>query len=270
MHELQDKVALVVGAGTVGEEIGNGRATAITFAREGATVVCADLDHDLAEVTARMIRDEGGTATAISMDCTIEDQVQQVVTQVVTEHGRIDVLDNNVGIATVGGVTELDPSEWDRVFRINVTGAFLTMRHAIPHMVAAGSGSIINISSVAGLRFSGVPYSAYYSSKAALNHLSRTTALEFAARGVRVNTVLPGLIKTPMVAGVGGLQHAYNSDDLEEMWRTRDRQVPMGHMGRPWDVADAALFLASDRSRYITGLDLVVDGGITVGIGAPC
>lgn len=270
MQELQSKIALVVGAGTVGEEIGNGRATAITFAREGATVVCADVDAESAEMTAQMIQDEGGTATAVAMDCTDEAQVERAVTGVLDKHGRIDVLDNNVGIAAVGGVTELDPSEWERVFRINVTGAFLTMRHVIPHMVTAGQGSIINISSIAGLRFSGVPYAAYYASKAALNHLSRTTALEFAAKGVRVNTVLPGLIKTPMVAAVGGLHRAYNSEGLEEMWQTRDRQVPMGHMGQAWDVANAALFLASDRSRYVTGLDLVVDGGITVGMSTPC
>lgn len=267
MQELENKIALVVGAGTAGEEVGNGRATAITFAREGATVVCADLDVTLAETTAQMIREEGGNATAVQLDYTVEEQVEQVVADTVAEHGRIDVLDNNVGIASLGGVTDLDPTEWERVIRVNVTGAYLTMRHAIPHMVTAGGGSIVNISSVAGIRYGGVPYAAYYASKAALNHLSRTTALEFASRSVRVNTVLPGLIKTPMVANVDGITQAYDSEELDEMWSNRDRQVPMGHMGRPWDVANAALFLASDRSKYVTGIDLIVDGGLSVGVG---
>lgn len=268
MRELQDKIALVVGAGCIGAGMGNGRATAVTFAREGATVICADLDEKSAEETASMIRAEGFSATAAGLDVTDEHDVAHLVEQIVADHGRIDVLDNNVGIAAVGGVTDLDPAEWDRVFRVNLTGAFHTMRHVIPHMVSSGGGSIVNISSVAGIRWSGVPYAGYYASKAALNHLTRTTAAEFAPRGVRVNAVLPGLIKTPMVAHTAGLADAYNSEDVEEMWRTRDRQVPMGHMGEAWDVANAALFLASDRAKYVTGLELVVDGGITLGMGS--
>ena len=268
MRELQDKIALVVGAGCIGAGMGNGRATAVTFAREGATVICADLDEKSAEETASMIRAEGFSATAAGLDVTDEHDVAHLVEQIVADHGRIDVLDNNVGIAAVGGVTDLDPAEWDRVFRVNLTGAFHTMRHVIPHMVSSGGGSIVNISSVAGIRWSGVPYAGYYASKAALNHLTRTTAAEFAPRGVRVNAVLPGLIKTPMVAHTARLADAYNSEDVEEMWRTRDRQVPMGHMGEAWDVANAALFLASDRAKYVTGLELVVDGGITLGMGS--
>lgn len=265
MKELEGKIALIVGAGCIAEGVGNGRATAITFAREGATAVCADIDERSANETAQMIRDEGLDATAVGMDVTDLTEVEQVVAGVIGEHGRIDVLDNNVGIASVGGVTDLDPDEWERVFRINLTGAFNTMRHVIPHMVAAGGGSVVNISSVAGIRWSGVPYASYYASKAALNHLTRTTAVEFAPQGVRVNAVLPGLMKTPMVANVAGLAAAYTSDDVEEMWRTRDRQVPMGHMGDAWDVANAALYLASDRAKYVTGLELIVDGGLTVG-----
>lgn len=267
MKELEGKVALVVGAGCIADGIGNGRATAITFAREGATVICADIDAESAENTARMIRDEGLLATSVHLDITDENSVARVVQGVMDEHGRIDVLDNNVGIASVGGVTSLDPDEWDRVFRVNVTGVFNTMRHVIPHMADAGGGSIVNISSVASIRWSGVPYASYYASKAALNHLTRTTAAEFASSHVRVNAVLPGLMRTPMVTNVPGLADAYSSDDVEEMMRTRDRQVPMGHMGEAWDVANAALFLASDRAKYVTGLELVVDGGITLGIG---
>lgn len=265
MQELKYKIALVAGAGCIANGMGNGRATAIMFAREGATVICSDINEKLAEETAALIREEGLEASAIGLDVTDLSAVERVVGEVIAEHGRIDVLDNNVGIGALGGVTDLDPDEWERVFRVNLTGAFNTMRHVIPHMVAAGGGSIVNISSVAGIRWGGVPYAAYYASKAALNHLTRTTAVEFASRGVRVNAVLPGLMKTPMVANGAGLADAYASEDIEEMWRTRDRQVPMGHMGDAWDVANAALYLASDRARYVTGLELVVDGGLTVG-----
>lgn len=269
MNELEGKIALVVGAGCVAKGMGNGRATAITFAREGATVICADIDESSAHDTVEMIRAEGFLATAVGGDVTDEAQVIDMVRAARAAHGKIDILDNNVGVAVVGGVTDLDPRDWERVLRINLTGAFNTMRHVIPVMVDAGGGSIVNISSVAGIRWSGVPYAAYYASKAALNHLTRTTALEFAARGVRVNAVLPGLIRTPMVATTAGLTEAYSSADVEEMWRERDRQVPMGHMGEAWDVANAALFLASDRAKYVTGTELIVDGGITVGIGTP-
>ncbi len=235
MKELDGKIALVVGAGCIAAGMGNGRATAITFARESATVVCADINEESAEETAQMVRDEGLDAVSVRLDVTDEAEVARVVGDVVAEHGRIDVLDNNVGIASVGGVTDLDPAEWERVFRINLTGAFNTMRHAIPHMVASGGGSIVNISSVAGIRWSGVPYASYYASKAALNHLTRTTAVEFASRGMRVNAVLPGLMKTPMVANVAGLAGAYSSEDVDEMMRTRDRQADGPHgrgMGR--------------------------------------
>lgn len=265
MHELQGKVALVIGAGTTGEGIGNGRATAITFAREGATVICADLNEESAEQTAHMIRNEGGNASSLRLNVTDEASVTDAVAAVMSTHRRIDVLDNNVGIAAVGGVTDLEESEWDRVFAINLKGAYLTMKHVIPHMVATGGGSIVNISSIAGIRWTGVPYATYYASKAALNHLTRTTAVEFARQHVRVNAILPGLMKTPMVAHSANLADVYADGDADAMWAKRDAQVPMGHMGTAWDVANAALFLASDRSKYVTGVELVVDGGITLG-----
>lgn len=265
MNELSGKVALVAGAGCVGDGMGNGRATALTFAREGATVICADIDLASAAETVRLIRAEGGAADAVELDVTSEAQVRDVVNAVVREHERLDVLDNNVGIGTVGGVCDLDEAEWDRVFAVNLKGAFLTMKHVIPQMVRQGGGAVVNISSVAGIRWSGVPYANYYASKAALNHLTRTTAREFAPRHVRVNAVLPGLMKTPMVAMAAGLADAYDTPDVEAMWAKRDAQVPMGHMGTAWDVAEAALFLVGDRSKYVTGIELVVDGGITLG-----
>jgi NAD(P)-dependent dehydrogenase (short-subunit alcohol dehydrogenase family) len=138
------------------------------------------------------------------------------------------------------------------------------MKHAIPVMERQGGGSIVNISSIASIRYTGVPYSTYYATKAAMNHLTRTTAVEYAAKGIRINAVLPGLMKTPMVEKSVGLAGEYAKGDVEEMWKVRDAQCPMGHMGDAWDVAYACLFLASDEAKYVTGLELVVDGGITL------
>ncbi len=261
---LAGKAALVVGAGSVGPGWGNGKAAAALFAREGARVCCADINLDAAEQTAGIIRAEGGEAFAVQADVADAASVEHMVATCMNAFGGIDVLDNNVGLAEVGGVVELPEAEWDRVMSINLKGAYLTMKHVIPHMVVRGGGSIINISSIAAIRYTGVPYATYYASKAALNHLTRTTAAEYAARKVRVNAVLPGLMKTPMVETSAGLAGAYGDGDVEAMWAARDAQVPMGHMGDAWDVAHAALFLASDEARYVTGIELLVDGGITL------
>lgn len=261
---LKGKVALVMGAGSVGPGWGNGKATAVLFAREGASVLCADINADAARETADIIRGEGGAAKAVACDVADHADVRATVEAVMREWGRIDILDNNVGIAEVGGVVELPEAEWDRVFDINLKSAFLAMKEAIPHMVRQGGGSIVNISSIAAIRYTGVPYATYYATKAALNHLTRTTAVQYAPDKVRVNAVLPGLMKTPMVESSAGLAARYGEGDVEEMWRVRDAQVPMGHMGDAWDVANAALFLASDDARYVTGIELVVDGGITL------
>jgi NAD(P)-dependent dehydrogenase (short-subunit alcohol dehydrogenase family) len=138
------------------------------------------------------------------------------------------------------------------------------MKHVIPLMEAQGGGSIINISSIAGIRYTGVPYATYYATKAAMNHLTRTTAAQYAPQHVRVNAVLPGLMKTPMIEQSAGLAAQYGKGDVEAMWKARDAQCPMGHMGDAWDVAYACLYLASDESKYVTGIELVVDDGITL------
>ncbi|MCD2115079.1 MULTISPECIES: SDR family NAD(P)-dependent oxidoreductase [Rhodococcus] len=269
MRELENKIALVVGAGTDGDGVGLGRATAIIFAREGAHVVCADVSVESAERTAEMIRAEGHRADSCHVDVTDEQQVKAVIDTVVQTHGRLDVLHNNVGIATAGGVTDLAVDDWGKGLALNLTGAFFSMRHAIPHMVAAGGGSIVNISSAAAAGWSGVPYAAYYAGKAGLEHLSRTTAVEFASQGVRVNVVQPGLIKTPMVARSAGVADAYADGDIEAMWSKRNAQTPMGHMGEAWDVAHASLFLASERAKYISGAVLPVDGALTASFVSP-
>lgn len=264
---LAGKVALVMGAGSVGPGWGNGKATATLFAREGAQIMCADINEAAARETAEVIRGEGGTAEAVACDVSRHADVARAVAGTREAFGRLDILDNNVGLAEVGGVVELSEADWDRVLAVNLKGAFLAMKEAIPVMLEQGAGAIVNISSIAALRWTGVAYATYYASKAALSHLTRTTAVEYAARGIRVNAVVPGLMKTPMVEKSVGLARSYAGGDVEEMWRVRDAQVPMGHMGDAWDVAHAALFLVSDEAKYITGIELVVDGGITLKMG---
>jgi NAD(P)-dependent dehydrogenase (short-subunit alcohol dehydrogenase family) len=167
--------------------------------------------------------------------------------------GASKVADSNTGVTAI------------------IKGCFLTMKHVIPFMEKQGGGSIINISSVAGIRYTGVPYSTYYATKAAMIHLTRTTAVQYAPKHIGLNAVLPGLMKTPMVEKTAGLAAEYGEGDVEEMWRVRDAQCPMGHMGDAWDVAYACLYLASDESKYVTGLELVVDGGISLKLGlGPC
>src|SRR5262244_2548288 len=264
VDRLHEKVALVVGAGSVGPGWGNGKAAAVLFAREGAKVLCADVNEGAARETAALIAAEGGTAQAVRADVTSHDDVRRMVRACVDAYGRIDVLDYNVGLAHVGGVVELPEEDWDRIFAVNLKGCFLTMKHVIPIMEKQGGGSIINISSVAGIRCTSVPYATYYATKAAMIHLTRTTAAQYAPQRIRVNTVLPGLMKTPMVEKTAGLAAQYGQGEDEAMWKARDAQCPMGHMGDAWDVAYACLYLAVDEATYVTGIELVVDGGISL------
>src|SRR6478735_6957033 len=268
MERLKGKTAMVVGAGSIGPGWGNGKATAVTFARQGAQVFCVDRNGAAAEETVDIITGEGGKATAYTADVSKAAEVEAMVAACLKTYGRIDVLDNNVGIAEVGSVVEVAEAEWDRVFAVNLKSAFRSMKHVIPVMIKQGGGSIINISSIASIRHVGISYVSYNASKAAMNQLTRSTAIEFAKNHVRVNAILPGLMKTPMVEHSAGLANSYAKGDVEGMWRARDAQVPMGHMGDGWDVANAALFLASDESKYVTGIELVVDGGITCKAGA--
>jgi NAD(P)-dependent dehydrogenase (short-subunit alcohol dehydrogenase family) len=263
MDRLKGKIAMVAGAGSIGPGWGNGKATAVTFAREGAQVFCVDRNMAAAEETVNIIKGEGGSAMAFTADVSRAEEIEAMVAACMKAYGRIDVLDNNVGIAEMGSVVEVTESDWDRVFAVNLKSAYLTMKRVIPVMVKQGGGSIINISSVASIRHIGISYVSYGASKAAMNQMTRTTAVEFAADYVRVNAILPGLMKTPMVENSAGLAASYADGNVEAMWRARDAQVPMGRMGEAWDVANAALFLASDESRYVTGIELVVDGGLT-------
>jgi NAD(P)-dependent dehydrogenase (short-subunit alcohol dehydrogenase family) len=236
----------------------------VTFAREGAQVFCVDRNAAAAKETVEIIASEGGKATAFTADVSRSSDVEAMVAACLNAYGRIDVLDNNVGIAEMGSVVDVSEADWDRVFAVNLKSAFLAMKHVIPVMARQGGGSIINISSIASIRHTGVSYVTYAATKAAMNQMTRTTAVEFAPKHIRVNCVLPGLMKTPMVEHSAGLAESYAKGDVEAMWRARDAQVPMGHMGDAWDVANAALFLASDESKYVTGIELVVDGGVTL------
>lgn len=250
----------MTGCGTAGEGWGNGKAIAALLARQGAQLYGCDLNMDAAVATQRIIEGEGGSAHMQACDVTDGAQVQRMVAACLERFGRIDILVNNVGRSEPGDPVTMAEEVWDEQMQVNLKSAFLCCKHVIPVMVAQGSGSIVNVSSIAGLRYVGKPQVAYAAAKAALMQMSATTGVLYASRGVRVNSVVPGLVFTPLVQR---LAEKYAGGDFEGFVAHRHQQVPMGRMGDAWDVAHAALFLASDESRYITAQQLVVDGGIT-------
>ncbi len=261
---LHDKVAVVIGAGSVGPGWGNGKATAVLFAREGAKVLCVDINQAAAEETAGIVAEEGGIAAVHRADVTKAAEVEALTRRALDLWGRIDVLDNNVGILAVGGPVEQSEADWDRVMDANIKAMFLTCKHILPVMEKQGAGAIVNIASVAGIRWLGVPYISYHASKAAVIQFTKAVALQYAAKGIRANSILPGFMDTPMY--VEPLKGAYAGGDIEKMKEIRAAQCPTGKMGDAWDVAHAALFLASEEAKYITATELVVDGGMTARI----
>lgn len=260
---LENKVALIFGAGSVGPGWGNGKATAALFAREGAKVVGVDVNPAAAEETRSIIVGEGGSCDAEVADVTKSDQIYAVVERTMRRYGRIDVLHNNVGVTEMGGPVELSEENWHRVIDINATSIFLTCKHVLPIMEKQGAGAIVNISSIAAIRYTGYPYVAYYAAKAAVNQFTVGLALQYAAKGIRVNAIMPGLMNTPLIHQQ--ISGRYRS--AEEMVAARDALVPTGKMGTGWDIAKAALFLASDDANYITGVCLSVDGGLHAKVG---
>lgn len=250
---LAGKVAIVTGAGSRADGIGNGRAAAVLFAREGAKVLLVDQHREAAAATQAMIAAEGGEAAVFVADVTRSDACGALVEDAVHRWGRLDILDNNVGIGGRGSVVEMDEAEWEQIMKVNVTSMMLTSKHAIPAMIRAGGGAIVNISSISALRPRGL--TAYSTSKGAVIALTRAMAIDHATQGIRVNCIAPGPVYTPMVYA-GGM-----SDDLRER---RRKASPLGIEGTGWDIAYAALFLASDEARYITGVVLPVDGGVTI------
>ena len=264
-ERLQGKVAIVVGAGqTAGDTIGNGRATAIIFAREGARVMLVDRDLASARETESMIRQEGGESFACEADVVREADCRAFVDTCRKTCGRIDVLHNNVGIgAGDAGPVHLTEEAWDRIFAVNLKGMFLTCKHVLPVMREQRAGVIINVSSIASVCSVGTL--AYKTSKAGVNALTHSLALGNAQHGIRVNAILPGLMNTPMA--IEGISRERGMPK-QRLIEARDAQVPLGQkMGTAWDVAHAALFLASDEAKFITGVLLPVDGGQSARIG---
>ena len=255
---LAGKTALVFGAGSAGEGWGNGKASAVAYARAGAKVVCVDIVEDLAKVTRDIIVGEGGSALALVADATKLAEVQHVVDTMMQAYGRIDILHNNVGITGNGGPVETSEDMWDRVMAVNIKSMFLTCKCVLPVMEAQTSGRIINISSLASIRWTGYAYCAYYASKGAVNQFTKSIAILYAAKGIRANCILPGLMDTPLIhQQISGFYK-----DPQEMIAARHAASPTGRMGDAWDVAHAAVFLASDEANYINGIELSVDGGM--------
>lgn len=254
---LEGKTAIVFGAGSSGPGWGNGKAAAVAFAREGAQVACIDLDLAAAEETARIIAGEDGTALALSADVTDLASVERAAAAAYAAFGRLDILHNNVGVTHMGGPVELSEGQFQAALDLNIGPVYRCSKAVIPLMLKGGGGSIVNISSLAAIRWLGYPYFAYYATKAAVNQATVAIAMQYARQGVRANAIMPGLIDTPMIYKQISGQYA----SPEAMVAARDAMVPMGKMGTAWDVAAAAVFLASDEAKFITGVCLPVDGG---------
>ncbi|MEV6489528.1 SDR family NAD(P)-dependent oxidoreductase [Actinoplanes sp. NPDC051633] len=249
-RELDGRVVIVFGAGSSGTTLSNGEAAALAYARAGAAVAAVDRSADEAQRVAKAIGDAGGTGFAVTADVTREADVAAAVASVRHELGTPDVLHNNVGDPAPGAVPDLGLDDWNAALTVNLTSAYLTCHHTLPHMLAAGHGVVVNVSSVAGIRDTGYVYPAYSAAKAGVNQLTVSIALTYAARGIRANAILPGLIDTPMGGGLNDRA-------------ARDARSPTGRMGSPHDVAGVAVFLASDRAAYVNGVCLPVDGGLT-------
>jgi NAD(P)-dependent dehydrogenase (short-subunit alcohol dehydrogenase family) len=265
---LKDKIVLLTGIGQTGDPTmwGNGAATARIFIANGAKVFGCDLRLSSAQATqSRLIKEFGpGVCEVIAADVTKASDVQNLVDKCVEKFERIDVLVNNVGMSMKGGPADMDEATWDAQVDVNLKSVYLCCNRVLPLMEKQGKGVVINVSSIAGLRYIGKPQVAYSATKAAVIQFTKATAVIYAPRGVRLNVVVPGLIHTPLVSV---LADKYANGDLEGLIKTRNAQVPMGRMGSSFDVANAAVFLASDNAQYITGQKLVIDGAITASTG---
>lgn len=262
MLDLKNKVAIVTGAGSVGPGWGNGKATATLLARRGAKVLAIDRNEAAARETVDIITGEGGTAVAHVCDVTRSQQVRAAVQACVDAFGGLDILVNNVGGSVPGGVVDMPEEVWDAQIDYNLNSVYLMCKYALPHLRQRPGSAIVNTSSVAALRImQGRTHSAYSASKYAVIALSRSIAIENASLGVRCNTVVPGLMLTPVVEH--RLVEQLGARSAADLIAARDRQVPMGKAGDAWDVAHAVLFLVSDEARHITATEIIVDGGYT-------
>lgn len=261
---LTGKVAIITGAGCVGPGWGNGRAAAVLFAREGAKVFAVDLRPEPMEETVARATAEAGSGGVIRThlaDMTDNAQVAAAVAACIAAYGQIDILVNNVGGSAKGGAVALSEEGWDRQMDFNLKSVFLTCKHVLPHMEAGGGGSIVNTASTSGIRWTGAAQVGYAASKAGVIQFGRVTAVEYAPKRIRVNTVVPGQMHTPMVEARLAGQRA--DGNVDALLKSRVARIPLGFMGDGRDTANAALFLASDEARFITGTEIVVDGGMT-------
>ena len=258
---LEGKVAIVTGAGSVGPGWGNGRATAVLFAREGARVAVVDRDMAAAGETAKIIEGEGGVALLLNADATDLASTQAMADETVRRLGRIDVLVNNVGGSITGGAIEMSVEDFKAQLDLNLTSAFIGCKAVLPTMVAQGSGSVVNIGSIGGLRHLGHDHVGYSAGKSGLVQFTRQIAVRYARHGIRCNTIIPGMIDTPLLEVRVSKQKG--RADLATLRAEAKTRVPLGRRGEAWDVAYAALFLASEESKYVTGTEILVDGGFT-------
>lgn len=259
---VQDKVALVTGAGSVGPGYGNGKASAVLLAREGASVFAVDINDDAVMETKHLIEEEGGTCQAYVGDVSKSATVAEMIGACTGAFGRIDILHNNVGGSAPGGPVEMPEEVWDRQMDHNLKHVYLVCKAVLPIMEAQGKGAIVNMSSVAALSYTGAHHIAYDATKAAIIRFSQAVAMQYADKGIRCNTVIPGQMHTPLVEARLAGDRA--GGDVERIIRERNERVPMGHMGDAWDVAYAVLYLASDEAKYVTGTQILVDGGLTL------
>ena len=260
MLNLEGKTAIVTGCGSEGEGWGNGRAIATLLARQGAKVIGTDLNYKAAKNTQDFILKENNKCEIHEVNMSNKKDVDSFFKNVTKQHEKINILVNNVGRSEPGDPEVMDYDVWREQFSTNLDTAFFAIKQIIPTMKKNGGGSIVNISSVAGMRYVGKPQVGYSASKAALMQMTKTTAIIHAENKIRLNCVVPGLMHTPLVER---LANKYADGKYEEFVKTRNNQVPMKKMGSSFDVANAVLFLASDEAKYITGTEIVVDGGLT-------
>ncbi|MDP6042883.1 MAG: SDR family NAD(P)-dependent oxidoreductase [Dehalococcoidales bacterium] len=259
-ERVKGKAAIVTGAGASGPGMGNGKAAAILYAREGARVMLVDCNLAAAEETRRVIDQEGGECTVFQRDVTRAVDCQCMAAKCIEVFGRIDILHNNVGIPGIGDVLSTSEERWDEIMNINLKSMFLTCKYVLPQMEKQRSGAIVNISSITAIKRLQFPSVAYSVSKAGVIALTREIAIQHAARGVRANAVVPGYIRTPVMETAVTDAHA---EDVEKIFKERADKIPVRKLGDAWDTAYAALFLASDEAKYVTGAVLVADGGLT-------
>ena len=262
---LKGRVVLVCGAGSCGPGWSNGKAASVAYAREGARIVALDLALDRAEETQDLIRGANGECLAVAGNVAVAGDIDAAVAAAVDAFGGVDILHYNVGISGFKPLTELSEAAWDRTFDANLKGAFLTCQRVLPIMLKQGHGVITTISSVASIAIGPIPFVDYYASKAALNQFTRSVAIAYAKQGIRANVIAPGLMNTPLLLETPGFLEHYGS--AENLVKARDAASPTGRMGDAWDIAHAAVFLATDEARYINGVVLPVDGGLHCRLG---